>query len=322
MDHEFHYYITGLLAYAAGFTADEARTIAYACQFTDDNDMPFFIRDGAKEYSNIITQTFDITLPKWMLLRIYPVFHFLPGVSGGDVKRKDGRTHPLCCSPDSALARKVLRKAFRALAATRLYRIGIASHAYADSWAHQGYVGGFTRFNSVSRIFPLPVGHLNKGMLPDWFGGRWLDERLVHPAIDNQTRFLSAAKRLYENYTSFLRKQGRMFNMTWDNVEAAILYVARNAAPGADGMKSRIASYKDLMPWLPEYDRWTWFNEAVTPGARSRIRQGLYTVFFGTFTRFNWKARPEETHWYKFQEAAKEHLQLVLPMLEPLFHRV
>ncbi|MDA8104143.1 MAG: hypothetical protein M0Z71_02065 [Nitrospiraceae bacterium] len=38
MDIEFHYYMTHLIALRAGFKPDDAFKIAYASQYTDDNE--------------------------------------------------------------------------------------------------------------------------------------------------------------------------------------------------------------------------------------------------------------------------------------------
>ena len=38
MNTEFHYYITYLIAAKAGFPAEEARLLAYASQYVDNND--------------------------------------------------------------------------------------------------------------------------------------------------------------------------------------------------------------------------------------------------------------------------------------------
>ena len=37
MNTEFHYYITGIIAHAAGFFPKEAKTIAIASEFVDEN---------------------------------------------------------------------------------------------------------------------------------------------------------------------------------------------------------------------------------------------------------------------------------------------
>ena len=81
MDFEFHYYITGLIAQRAGFSEDDAKIITYASQFVDDNDVVLNVTDRktGKAYSNYISQTMDILKPKKTLMRIYPIFHFVPG---------------------------------------------------------------------------------------------------------------------------------------------------------------------------------------------------------------------------------------------------
>lgn len=39
MDTEFHYYITGIIARAAGFSEDEAKIIATSSEYVDENDV-------------------------------------------------------------------------------------------------------------------------------------------------------------------------------------------------------------------------------------------------------------------------------------------
>ncbi|MBE9546622.1 MAG: hypothetical protein IMF10_03880 [Proteobacteria bacterium] len=84
MNTEFHYYITGIIAHAAGFSQEEAKTIATASEFVDENDVSFNIEDrsSGKSYEVYISQTMNILKPKRKLMRIYPVFHFLPGDPG------------------------------------------------------------------------------------------------------------------------------------------------------------------------------------------------------------------------------------------------
>ena len=44
MQSDFHYYCIGVLARAAGFNRDDALTIAYASQYTDDSTESELIR--------------------------------------------------------------------------------------------------------------------------------------------------------------------------------------------------------------------------------------------------------------------------------------
>lgn len=95
MDIEFHYYMTYLIAVRAGFKVDDAYTIAYSSQYTDDNDNSYEILDDDFPYKNYISQTMDITKPKEELLRIHPYFHFFPGnkkeIVSNSYPRKDGK---------------------------------------------------------------------------------------------------------------------------------------------------------------------------------------------------------------------------------------
>jgi hypothetical protein len=63
MDTEFHYYMTGIIAKAAGFNAEEAKTIASASEYVDENDVCLEIKNRSKKddvYKNYISQTMNI----------------------------------------------------------------------------------------------------------------------------------------------------------------------------------------------------------------------------------------------------------------------
>ena len=151
MDIEFHYYLTFIIAAKAGFSEDDASIIAYSSQYVDDNDMIFEInKDKTQNYSNYISQTMNILKPKSKLFRIYPLFHFIPGdpLSPGALRR-DGSMHWLNTTPDSDNANKVIDAALKS---GNLYQIGIATHSYVDTWAHQNYIGYYNEFNSMSGV--------------------------------------------------------------------------------------------------------------------------------------------------------------------------
>ena len=136
MDTEFHYYMTGIIAKAAGFSDEEAKTIATASEYVDENDVCLKIEDksGGEVYENYISQTMNILKPKRKLMRIYPVFHFVPGDPMDEKAfRCDGKMHLLNTTPDNEIANKLFDLSFKAPDDTKLYRIGIATHAYADT---------------------------------------------------------------------------------------------------------------------------------------------------------------------------------------------
>ena len=148
MDTEFHYYWMYLIASKAGYPADEAYVIAYSSQHVDHNNAVFTINEGeASQYCNYISQTMNILKPKHKLFRIYPVFHFFPGEpQDRRAWRKDGKMHWLTTPPNSENADRMLEAA---LATEDLYRIGIACHAFADSWAHQNVTGYYEEYKAI-----------------------------------------------------------------------------------------------------------------------------------------------------------------------------
>ena len=124
MDIEFHYYITGIVARAAGFTEEEAKKIAWASQFVDENDVSLTIEDrmNGSTFTNYISQTMNILKPKRKLMRIYPIFHFVPGDPIADsARRQDGKMHLLITTPKNAIAQDLMDAAFKASEETRLY---------------------------------------------------------------------------------------------------------------------------------------------------------------------------------------------------------
>lgn len=210
MNKEFHYYVVWYLANKAGYPAEDASTIALSSQMVDDAKFPWSIEgsppaDGARLTE--VTQNY-IFWDAAIARDVYLPFHFIPGDPEiCAAARSDGRVDPLAVSPDSPNARALL---IEALATKNLYRIGIALHAYADTWAHQNFTGSQDDFNALQRsgggasmrlaAAMLPaVGHLQAGTTPDLPQARWNDARLKagRARVDNSERFLSAARMIY-----------------------------------------------------------------------------------------------------------------------------
>ena len=161
MDIEFHYYMTYLIAAKAGLEPGDALTLAYSSQYVDDNDMIFEIDNGKASYfQNYISQTMNILKPKQSLMRVYPIFHFIPGDPQAKTAfRKDGCMHWLNTTPDSGNANAMLDLA---LETGNIHRIGIAAHGFVDTWAHQNFIGYYADFNGLAEPLAsvLPnIGH-------------------------------------------------------------------------------------------------------------------------------------------------------------------
>jgi hypothetical protein len=146
MDIEFHYYITYIIAKNAGFKNKDAFNLAYASQYADGNDAQCTLNKGsADEYRSYVSQTMCIWKPQKERLRIYPCFHFIPGeFESNSGLRIDGKLHVLNTTPNSKNANLILSEALKT---EDIYRIGLAIHSYADSWAHQNFVGSEDVFN-------------------------------------------------------------------------------------------------------------------------------------------------------------------------------
>lgn len=319
MDQEFHYWITGVIAKRAGFPEETAKTIAYAAQYVDDNDMRRTITDPGKgpDYEAYISQTMNIFKPKRELMRIYSIFHFLPGKPDADsARRGDGKMHILTTTPDSDLARAVLNAA---LDTRDPHRIGVAAHTYADSWAHQNFVGWPESINGQA-LNPLPnIGHADFVHHPDWVGHAWQDERILASDVNNNHRFLSAAKRLFE---AFCTATGGPARNGWNGLESDLRQAMGPVATGnkLKGEDARLRAYHDLFPGLPEYDEHAWFKDAV----HTRVRglpddtPGL-TLFKDSYT---WKPGWQDSNWFRFQEAVKAHQAFCMVQLTPIFEQM
>ena len=331
MDTEFHYYITGMVAHASGFTEDETLTIATASEFVDENDVTFTIEDrtGGTPYEVYISQTMNILKPKRTLMRIYPVFHFIPGDPACDEAcRRDGKMHLLNTTPNNEIATELLQAAFMATDDVRVHRIGVASHAYTDTWAHQNYVGWFDYFNNMG-LDPKPdIGHADAEHHPDWVAHRWNDTRLVSDEIDNTERYLDAAKNLYDAYCGHLTQKGREPRTSWQHLEHSLRKIFGRSNSGFlnRGADERRRNYQQAVPWLKDFDTDGWYDEAFETEVRGirDAKNGLCSTVCLFRDRYFWRGDVdrETTHWFRFQEAVKAHQRDAMRLLAPRFRKM
>ena len=320
MDFEFHYYMTYLIAARAGFDPHDARLLAYSSQFIDDNDMVLEIDKGkSSAYGNYISQTMNILKPKRELFRIYPLFHFIPGdPKARTAWRKDGKMHWLCTTPDSRNANAIMDDAIKS---KNVYRIGIAAHGYADTWAHQNFTGYYEDFNAMDTAlgFIAPnIGHADAGHNPDEPALCWRDPRLLSEAVDNKARFLDAARQLYGKFARFV--DPKISDAVLKRTQRALSRDLSKAIGGRDqtnnGSPTRVSRYLELARRpnyggcdLPKYEEDQWFSEAVNEDVRGfRDRSDNPLLRFDPLTdRYTWKSgrRYKQSHWYRFQEAIK-----------------
>jgi len=315
MDKEFHFYITYIIAQRAGFSDEDSYKIAYASQYTDDNNTKYRISGGDPDpFETYISQTIDITQPQATLMRIYPAFHFMPGTEedlfAPSAYRHDGKSHLLNTIPNGTNSKKVLQEA---LESENPYRIGIAVHMYTDSFAHQNFLGFGDSFNSLIALSPLNIGHAEAGHKPDWPAAQWDDHRLVPSLarVDNKIRFLWAAQYTY----NLLNKDGPPDQGDTKQLVADIAQAIGQRDNNNLLSKNRIKEYKRLVKDPKEYDEYEWFNKAV--------EEKQLDVNNPFAPRYVWKAGYETSDWYQFQMTVKEHQKLVVDeILKPIFAKM
>jgi hypothetical protein len=299
MNIKFHYYITYILAKRAGFSKEDAQIIAYASQYTNDNCTEYTINKGKQdEYKNYISQTSDILKPQRERLKIYPCFHFLPGdYDSGSAERSDKRTHIFDTTPNSKNANTLMDAS---LQTGDLYQIGICTHCYADSWAHQNFVGWDDDFNSIFGLLEMAIpniGHADAGFKPDISNLLWEDKRLLqkNQRINNKLRFLDAAKNIFSKFFHHVDVKATLeiIATEWNRFEAVIsTAIGKESYTEKAEDTERIERCRIIAKDVSDYDKQLWFNEAIK-------KQGLSK-----------KPDFQNSHWYKFQEAVKAHQKL------------
>jgi hypothetical protein len=277
LDIEFHYYTNYIVALAAGFSNDAAYKIAYSAQLLDNNTTEHtVILSNGEFYTNQISQTFNITLPQKTLYHLYQCFHFLPG---------DNLHFPHLTTPNSKRAQKMLAGALKS---KNPYNIGIASHAYSDTWAHQNFSGRFDKSNAASgfpEILIPNIGHADFGEQPDIVGLIWHDSR-HNLQINNSLRFIEAAQHLYYHYCNSFNSP----SLDWNALEKMLIYCfgipSTSLFEITRDMQYRINKYKEVC--LEE------FNIKIID-----------------YILDDWLNENQLQHWVEFQEGVKYFLKTI-----------
>lgn len=313
MDIEYHYYITYLIAIKSGFEIHEAYTIAYSSQFVDDNCYEYIIysaNDSKVEYKNFISAINEKNLNSRKLDEILIPFHFLPDIKIKD-SRKDGGIHPFNTVKNSTFAEYIL---INALKSGNLYWIGIATHAYVDTWAHQNFVGVLSNYNAFDNFLAklLPnIGHLDALDKPDLVGLIWKDTRLKKVEINNIYRFIQASKKLMNLYLKFTGHCNSNKNKFISELKFIMNNGNKNSYFDVKRFKNkRIRQYHRIAKKnsnfdILNYNRHCWRDESI-------VKQNA--------KRYIWKKNIEykKSNWFKFQESIKHHHTFVMSNLKLL----
>lgn len=256
MNVEFHYYTVYYLAQQAGFTDTECSVLAYSSQYLDNALVSYEVEHDGGVYATAITHHFGFwdTSQEW---EVWIPFHFFPAGSRVAEARRDGHYNLLDVRPNSERVKRML---VGALKSRNLYRVGIALHTYADSWAHQNFSGRNEEWNRLERRSALPpIGHAQAKRDPDGFDGEWRDPRLrpPHDVVNNRERFLAAAGRIYRYLATFNRR-------SFADEQLVLSRLERIMGPAGTPREARVADFV-IECGMAEYSRMAWRREAFTP---------------------------------------------------------
>lgn len=223
MQIDFHHAVTYVIARYSGFSHDDAEVVAYASQYVDDSSTSGFLRfDNGMRFNRQATAhpmldknnlDNDENSLSWL------PFHFLPGNEGlpADAPVQEyGRK--LICRPDSLIARDMMADVRRVKDRPHaLHRLGIASHVFVDTFAHQGFVGQLHTLNAASdlqdhsgkeiTVAPVPyIGHGQVGTCPDrpFLTWSYLNSDHVRIKRSNLELFMEAADRLSQEFKRYI----------------------------------------------------------------------------------------------------------------------
>jgi hypothetical protein len=160
--------------------------------------------------------------------------------------------HILTTTPGNDLARKVIKAARDDQSPHQLHHLGVAAHAFADTWAHQNFVGWYDGINGDGMNLLPNIGHADFIHHPDWVGHCWNDNRIINHQINNNHRFLDAAKCLFQEFTLHTKtKKSALWPVLQQNLQDAM-------GPVFSGEKlreqaARLEKYDTLFP-MPDYD--------------------------------------------------------------------
>jgi hypothetical protein len=335
MEYDFHYYAVAVLARAAGFAPSDALTIAYACQYVDNatESAPFHV--GGFLFEPVRTAHEGLKVYNWAIQkRVYIPFHFLPARMFNPAEPPDPHFET---KPDSPFANAVLDDALAEPDGLyRLCRIGIALHAFADTWAHQRFSGKKDVYNAIShirhrvagewktpffqnlfhRFLPL-VGHSRAAHDPDLSHLSWSYTQPRRTAeggrcfsLDNARIFYHAAERIHEKLSAADKPGGGAPPVPWPEISRTILRLLREDSE----LPSDCAGWKRAFGPLFEgrhyqYDKYRWRIEAL--GDVETIRWDHKSR---SARRLWFKLRKGffDSAWVQFHRAARKQRYFVL----------
>lgn len=187
MEINFHYHVTYTAAVAAGFSTDDALVIARAAQYVDECEQITVQGNDVLFKGNILDTLSSSNDYIRRLLKIWPVFHFLPGdytaiqasvnpnLRTSTVPRVR-MAPPLICGTESLLTAAIVDEAKAYYQSSTgesgaqtqgLQRVGITMHVLADTFAHQTFAG--IPLGCINEVRDVNHGKFCKELKRKWY---------------------------------------------------------------------------------------------------------------------------------------------------------
>ena len=281
MQIDMHFYGIYALCRAAGLYPVPSRKIAHASQYVDDAvaDESMIFRKSQIALRPLMTshKPLDylntIRADQW---QVWAAFHFLPGNQplGGLFERR------MICRKNSELAQKLMECALDNSGLPHgLYQVGVASHSFADTFAHFGFIGINSTWNKVKEnsihLYPkdktvekyikeyfskfmnrikgkvaqlVPVGHGSVATYPDYpylkWEYRYEKDRKANVHRNNVDDFLEACCLLHAYYVEVLKRNPQYgdpaTSQEWEKIKKHITSILWKEAT----KEKRVSSWK------------------------------------------------------------------------------
>ena len=211
---------------------ENSKKVAYASQHTDDAKYEHALNfeNGGRFQQFLSAHKFihpDVFSMETQY-KIYVPFHFIPGNQGDRFQER------MVCRQNSEIAQQMVREVTNLKGKPyQVHRLGIALHAYADTWSHQDFSGLQTELNDVedidvineekvgiARIFRdffrditeslIPqIGHAETATLPDEPYREWTFYHVYKKRPIHRKNWLicqDASRAIYKEIKGFLYK--------------------------------------------------------------------------------------------------------------------
>lgn len=176
MSIDFHYGVIYYLARLAGLPGNDAKTIAHASQHVNDATTDETLQfEGGQTFERFASAhaPFDYRHEVDPIgSQVWTSFHILPAAEGASEQEK------AICRPNSRVGQALITNTLQARSQSNaLHRLGVALHAYAATWANQGFSGVVSDNNRIV--------WLEADDFPDWM---WFSKLTRHITQAAQAR--------------------------------------------------------------------------------------------------------------------------------------